>query len=115
MRFMILVKADSAAETGVYRAAKTMDAMSSYIDAMVRAGVLLDSTSLHSSGARIVFTEGERHVIDGPFAETKELAGFWVIQVKSREEAIEWAKRCPVRDGASQIELRQVLDPSDLP
>lgn len=115
MRFMLLVKADGAAETGVVRAAKTMDAMSNYIDAMVRAGVLLDSATLHPSGARIVFADGERHVVDGPFAETKELAGFWVIQVKTREEAIEWAKRCPVSDGASQIELRQVLDPSDLP
>src|SRR5262245_32162550 len=98
MRFMVLVKADKNTEAGVLPEEKILTAMGKYNEELAKAGVLLAGEGLHPSsrGARIKFAGEGRTVIDGPFAETKELiAGFWLWQVKSKEEAIKWAKRCP--------------------
>ena len=117
MRFMILVKADKNSEAGVLPDEKLLTEMGKYNEELAKAGVMLAGEGLHpsSKGARVRFSGGKRAVIDGPFAETKELiAGFWLWQVKSKEEAIEWVKRCPnPTGGESEIEIRQVFEASD--
>jgi hypothetical protein len=121
MRFMMIVKATRDSEAGVMPSQELIDAMMKYNEELVKAGVLLAAEGLHpsSSGIRISYpTPGGKPVVtDGPFAETKELiAGFWLIQVKSREEAIAWAMRAPDPHGGGegQIELRQVFDAPEL-
>jgi hypothetical protein len=114
MRFMILVKADQNSEAGVLPDQKMLTEMGKYNEELAAAGVLLAGEGLHPSakGARVRFSGSKRTVIDGPFAETKELiAGFWLWQVKSKEEAIEWVKRCPMAD--AEIEIRQVFEAED--
>jgi hypothetical protein len=117
MRFMVLVKATPDSEAGVMPSEEMLTAMGNYNDELVKAGVMLAGEGLHpsSKGARIRFSGDKRTVVDGPFAETKELvAGFWLWQVKSKEEAIEWLKRCPnPMPGDSEIELRQVFEMED--
>jgi hypothetical protein len=117
MRFMVLVKADKNTEAGVLPDQKLLTEMGKYNEELVKAGVLLAGEGLQpsSKGARVRFSGTKRTVIDGPFAETKELiAGFWLWQVKSKEEAIEWVKRCPNPTGAEgEIEIRQVFEPED--
>ena len=117
MRFMIVVKADKNSEAGVLPDQKLLTEMGKYNEELAKAGVLLAGEGLHpsSKGARVKFSGSTRTVIDGPFAETKELiAGFWLWQVKSKEEAIEWIKRCPnPHDEDSEIELRQVFEAED--
>ena len=117
MRFMILVKADKNSEAGVMPDEKLLTEMGKFNEELVKAGVMLAGEGLHpsSKGARVRFSGDNRTVIDGPFAETKELvAGFWLIQVKSREEAIEWIKRAPnPHEGESEIEIRQVFEAED--
>ena len=117
MRFMIIVKANEDSEAGVLPDEKILAEMGKYNEELVKAGVMLAGEGLHpsSKGARVKFSGPKRTVIDGPFAETKELvAGFWIIQVKSKEEAIEWVKRCPnPMEGESEIEIRQVFDADD--
>jgi len=117
MRFMIIVKADKNSEAGVMPPKELFTAMGKFNEEMVNAGVMLAGEGLHpsSKGARIKFTGGQPVVTDGPFAETKELvAGFWLIEAKSREEALNWAKRAPFGPGA-EIELRQVFEMEDFP
>ncbi len=119
MRFMILVKADKNSEAGVLPDQKLLTEMGKYNEELVKAGVLLAGEGIHpsSKGARVKFSGSKRTVIDGPFAETKELiAGFWLIQVKSKEEAIEWVKRVPFSPPAGEeavIEIRQVFEAED--
>jgi hypothetical protein len=117
MRFMILVKANKDSEAGVLPDEKILTEMGKFNEELVKAGILLAAEGLHASskGARVKFSGTKRTVIDGPFAETKELiAGFWIWQVKSKEEAIEWVKRCPNPfPGESEIEIRQVFEASD--
>ena len=117
MRFMIIVKATKDSEAGVMPDEKLLAAMGRYNEELAKAGVLLAGDGLHpsSKGARVRFSGAKRSVIDGPFAETKELiAGFWMWQVKSKEEAIEWVKRCPnPMKGESEIEIRQVFEAED--
>jgi hypothetical protein len=118
MRFMIIRKADKDTEAGILPSEALLGAMLRYNEAMVKAGVMLAGEGLHPSakGARVKFKGGTPTVIDGPFAETKELiAGFSMIQVKSREEAIEWLKRWPAEDanGEVELELRQVFEAED--
>ncbi|WP_343732263.1 YciI family protein [Duganella sp.] len=117
MRFMIIVKATADSEAGKMPSTELLTAMGKFNEELVNAGVLLAGEGLHPSakGARIRYDGASRTVIDGPFAETKELiAGFWLIQVKSKEEAIEWMKRCPNPfDTPSEIEIRQVFEMSD--
>ena len=117
MRFMILVKADKNSEAGMMPSEDLLTDMGKYNEELVKAGVLLAGEGLHpsSKGARVKFSGAERTVIDGPFAETKELiAGFWLWQVKSREEAIAWVKRCPMPYNAeTEIEIRQVFAAED--
>ncbi|AKF82983.1 YciI family protein [Myxococcus fulvus] len=117
MRFMVIVKADKDSEAGVMPDEKLMTEMGKYNEELVKAGVLLAGEGLHpsSKGVRVRFSGTSRTVIDGPFAETKELvAGFWLFQVKSKEEAIEWVKRCPnPMLGESEIEIRQVFEMED--
>ena len=123
MRFMMLVKADRTTEAGVLPTGKDLEVMGKYNEELVKAGVLVDAAGLQpsSKGARVAFENGKLRVTDGPFAETKELvAGYWVIEVKSREEAIEWAKRVPFdhlpSDGRTpELELRQMFDLEDFP
>ncbi len=117
MRFMMIVKANAESEAGVLPSAEVLAEMGKYNDELIKAGVMLAGEGLHptSKGLRIKY-EGptKRTVIDGPFAESKELiAGYWLIQVKSREEAVEWAKRVPCQEG--ELELRQVFEASDFP
>ena len=112
MRFMIVVKADKNSEAGIMPSKELLAEMGKYNEELARAGVLLAGEGLHptSKGARVKFSGAQRTVIDGPFAETKELiAGFWLWQVKSKEEAIEWVKRCPhPHPGVeAEIELRE--------
>ena len=118
MRFMIIRKADAETEAGVMPSEQLLTDMMKYNEEMVRAGVMLAGEGLHPSakGLRVKFSGGKPVLIDGPFAETKELiAGFTMIQVKSREEAIEWVKRWPAIDGhgAAELELRQVFEAED--
>ena len=115
MRFMVLVKANKDSEAGVMPDQELLAAMGKYNEELVKAGVMLAGEGLHptSKGARVRF-EGaaKRTVLDGPFTETKELvAGFWLWQVKSREEAIEWLKRAPFQEG--EVELRQIFESED--
>ena len=117
MRFMVMIKADKNTEAGVMPSEALLADMGRYNEELVRAGVLLAAEGLQPSsrGARVRFSGKERTVIDGPFAETKELlAGFWLIQVKSLEEAIEWVKRCPnPLEGETEIEIRRVFEADD--
>ena len=115
MRFMVIVKADENSEAGVMPSTELLTAMGKFNEEMVKAGVMLAGEGLHpsSNGARIKYSGKDRTVTTGPFAATSELvAGFWLIQVKSRDEAIEWMKRAPF-DGGSEIEIRQVFDAED--
>jgi hypothetical protein len=117
MKFMVMVKATKESEAGVMPDEKLLAAMGKYNEELVKAGIMLAGEGLHpsSKGARVRFDGPKRTVIDGPFAETKELvAGFWIWQCKSKEEAIEWLKRCPnPMPGVSDIELRQVFSAED--
>jgi hypothetical protein len=123
MRFMMLLKADKTTEAGVLPTHKDLEVMGKYNEELLKAGVLLDGAGLQpsSKGAKVTFRNGKAQVTDGPFAETKELiAGYWMIQVKSKEEAIEWAKRVPFQmlpqnDGTAEIELRQMFEITDFP
>ena len=115
MRFMVIVKADKQSEAGILPDQKILAAMGKYNEELVKAGVMLAGEGLHASskGARVRFADGKTTVKDGPFAETKELiAGFWLWQVKSKEEAIEWLKRAPF-DGGTEVEIRQVFETED--
>ena len=115
MRVMVIVKASEESEAGVLPSTEDLAAMGKYNEELVKAGVMLAGEGLHpsSKGARVRFEGTKRTVIDGPFAETKELiAGFWLWQVKSKEEAIEWLKRAPF-DGGTEIEIRQVFEADD--
>ena len=114
MRFMVIVKANKDSEAGVLPDEKMLNAMGKFNEELVKAGVMLAGEGLQpsSKGTRIRFSGGKRTVIDGPFAETKELvAGFWLWQVKSKAEAIEWLKRAPFEDG--EVEIRQVFETAD--
>jgi hypothetical protein len=119
MRFMMIVKANNDSEAGVMPSEELIAAMGKYNEELMKAGVLLDLAGLQpsSKGARIKFSGGKRTIIDGPFTETKELiAGYWIIQVKSREEALEWAKRVPAPHGEGaegEIEIRQFFELDD--
>ena len=117
MRFMILVKADKTSEAGVLPDQKLLAEMGKYNEELAQAGVLLAAEGLlpRSNGARVKFSGSKRTVNYGPFAETKELiAGFWLWQVKSKEEAIAWVKRCPMpHDTETEIEIRQVFEAED--
>ena len=116
MRFMVLVPANAESEAGVLPDEKIMTEMNKFNEEMVKAGVMLAGDGLHptSKGARIKYADGKTTVIDGPFTESKELiAGYWLIQVKSKEEAIAWMKRAPFGDGVV-LELRQVFEPEDM-
>ncbi len=117
MRFMIIVKATKDSEAGVMPSEQLLTEMGKFNEELVKAGVMLAGEGLHpsSKGARVRFSGAKRTVIDGPFAETKELiAGYWLWQVKSKEEAIEWVKRCPnPMKGESEIEIRQVFEAED--
>jgi hypothetical protein len=117
MRFMIVVKADKNSEAGMMPSKELLAEMGKYNEELTKAGMLLAAEGLHptSKGARVKFSGAQRTVIDGPFAETKELiAGFWLWQVKSKEEAIEWVKRCPMpHNTETEIEIRQVFEVED--
>jgi len=121
MRFMMIVKATKDSEAGNLPSDKLLSAMGKYNEELMKAGVLLDLSGLQSSakGARVKFSNGKRTVVDGPFSETKELiAGYWIIQVKSKEEAIEWAKRVPFDPGLqpggdAEIEIRPFFEVED--
>jgi hypothetical protein len=117
MRFMIIVKASKDSEAGKMPSEELLAAMGKYNEELVKAGIMLAGEGLHpsSKGARVRFAGERRLVTDGPFTETKELvAGFWLWQVKSKEEAIEWVKRCPnPHAGESEIEIRQVFEADD--
>lgn len=119
MRFMAIVKANKDSEAGVMPSKELLAAMGKFNEEMVKAGVLLAGEGLQpsSKGARVKFSGNKRAVVDGPFTESKELvAGFWLLQVKSKEEAIEWIKRSPAPfEGESEIEIRQVFEASDFP
>src|SRR6266446_5746562 len=115
MRVMVIVKADKNSEAGVLASKELLSEMGKYNEELVKAGVMLAGEGLHpsSKGARVRFSQGKRTVIDGPFTEAKELvAGFWLWQVKSKEEAIEWLKRAPF-GGGTEIEVRQVFEAAD--
>jgi hypothetical protein len=115
MRFMVIVKANEDSEAGKMPSQEILAAMGKYNEELVKAGIMLAADGLHpsSKGARVKFSGKKRTVTDGPFAETKELiAGFWLWQVKSRDEAIEWLKRAPF-DGGTEVELRQVFEAAD--
>jgi hypothetical protein len=124
MKFMMILKADATTESGAMPTETDLLAMGKYNQSLIDAGVMLAGEGLHpsSAGARVYFEKGQRRVVDGPFAETKELiAGFWMLQVKSKEEAIEWARRVPfavdgpsaTAGGTGQIELRRVFEAAD--
>jgi hypothetical protein len=123
MRFLMLLKADKDTEAGVLPTAEQLSIMGKYNKELIDAGVMIDGVGLQptSKGARVRFEGGQASVTDGPFTETKELiAGYWVIQVNSKDEAIEWAKRVPSHilpqnDGTAEIELRQVYEITDFP
>ena len=117
MKFMVIVKATKDSEAGVMPSEQLLTEMGKYNEELAKAGIMLAGEGLHpsSKGARVRFSGKQRSVIDGPFAETKELiAGFWMWKCKSREEAIEWVKRCPnPMPGDSEIEIRQVFEAED--
>jgi hypothetical protein len=118
MRFMVMVKATPESEAGLMPSEKLLTEMGKFNEELVKAGVLLAGEGLHpsSKGARVRFSGGSRAVVDGPFTETKELvAGFWLLQVKSRDEVIEWMKRCPNPNehGDGEIEIRKVFEAED--
>ncbi|HKA32024.1 MAG TPA: YciI family protein [Candidatus Binatia bacterium] len=117
MRFMVLVKASKDSEAGVMPSRELLTAMGKFNEELAKAGVLVAGEGLHpsSKGARVRFSGSKRTVIDGPFAETKELiAGFWIWQVKSRDEAIEWVKRCPnPHNEECEVEIRQIFEAED--
>jgi len=118
MRFMVILRATSASEAGEMPSEATITAMGNYNESLVRAGVLLAAEGLHPSreGARVRFSGDTRDVIDGPFGDPRELvAGFWLMQVRSLDEAIEWVKRAPnpFEDGTSEIEIRRIFDADD--
>jgi hypothetical protein len=118
MKFMVIVKANADTEAGVMPTQQQLAEMGQFNEELVKAGVLLAGEGLHPSsrGARIVFDGDKRSVVDGPFAETKELiAGFWIIEVSSKQEAIEWMKRCPnpYTGGRGDIEIRQIFAAED--
>ena len=114
MRFMVIVKASKESEAGILPSKQLLDEMGKFNEELVKAGVMLAGEGLQASskGARVTFDGNKRIVTDGPFAETKELiAGFWLWKVKSKDEAIEWLKRAPFRDGT--VEIRQVFEAED--
>lgn len=114
MRFMILVKADKNSEAGIMPGEEVFAAMGKLNEELVNAGVMLAGEGLHpsSKGSRVTFSGGKTTVVDGPFAETKELvAGYWIWQVKSKDEAIEWLRRSPFQE--AEIEVRQIFEPED--
>jgi hypothetical protein len=116
VRFMMMVRANRDSEAGVMPREELFAAMGRYNEELVKAGVLLAGEGLHPSsrGARVRFSGQQRSVVDGPFPEQELIAGFWLIQVTSKEEAIEWARRCPnPMDGECEIEIRQVLEAED--
>jgi hypothetical protein len=118
MRFMIIIKASADSEAGVMPSEELLTAMGNYNEELVKAGIMLAGEGLHpsSKGARVRFSGDKRSVIDGPFVETKELiAGFWLWQVKSKEEAIDWVKHCPnpMPGTEAEIEIRQVFEAED--
>jgi hypothetical protein len=116
-RFIVMVKATKESEAGEMPSEELLAAMGKYNEELVKAGVMLEGEGLHpsSKGARVQFSGTERTVVDGPFAEAKELiAGYWLWQCKSLDEAVEWAKRCPnPMDGGGEIEIRQVFEADD--
>jgi hypothetical protein len=120
MRFMVLMKANEDSEAGVMPSTEVLGAMGKFNEELVKAGVMLGGEGLHpsSKGARLKFADGKATVTDGPFAEAKELiAGFWIIQVKSKEEAIEWMKRMPApgpgEGEGAEVEIRQIFETDD--
>jgi hypothetical protein len=117
MRFMVIVKGDADTEAGAMPDEAMLTAMGKYNEELAKAGVMLAGEGLHpsSKGARVKFSGDKRTVIDGPFTEAKELvAGFWILEVKSKDEVIEWVKRCPnPTGGESEIEIRQVFEADD--
>ena len=117
MRFMVIVKATKDSEAGKMPSQKLLAEMGRFNEELVKAGIMQAGEGLHpsSKGARVKFSGSKRTVVDGPFTETKELvAGFWIWNVKSKEEAIEWVKRCPnPMDGESEIEIRRVFEADD--
>jgi len=123
MKFMAIVKADKRSEAGVLPTAKELETMGAFNEQLIKAGVLVDAAGLQptSKGARITFRGGKAQVTDGPFAETKEIiAGFWILDVKSKKEAIDWISRAPFNamlpEGGEQVvEIRQFFDVSDFP
>jgi hypothetical protein len=123
MRFMMLLKADKTTEAGVLPTARDLEVMGKYNEELIKAGVLLDGAGLQpsSKGAKVTFVNGKPQVTDGPFPETKELiAGYWMIKVNSKEEAIEWARRVPFdrlpsNGRVAEIELRQMFEITDFP
>ncbi len=115
MKFVVFVKANADTEAGVMPSEQLLTDMGNYNEELVKAGIMLAGDGLHPSfkGKRVKFTKAEPKVTDGPFAETKELiAGFWMWRVKSMDEAVEWAKRCPMSDGV-ELEIRQVFEAED--
>jgi hypothetical protein len=115
MRFMVIVKADKNSEAGEMPDHKILEAMGKYNEELAKAGVMLAGEGLHptSKGKRVKFSGSQRSVTDGPFAETKELiAGFWLWEAKSMDEAVEWLKRAPF-DGGTEVEIRQVFEADD--
>ena len=117
MRFMVMVKASRESEAGKMPSRKLLEDMGKFNEELVKAGMMLAGEGLHPSsrGARVLFSGSKRTVIDGPFPETKELvAGFWILKAKSREEVIEWMKRCPnPMESDSDIEIRQIFEAED--
>ncbi len=116
MRFLMMVKSSKESEAGAMPDEKLLTSMGKFNEELQKAGVLLDLAGLQpsSKGARVYFANGKRSVVDGPFSEAKELVGgYWVVQMKSLEEAIEWAKRVPFDDGEAQIEIRRLSELED--
>ena len=117
MRFMVMIKANQDTEAGVMPSEEVLAAMGQYNEELVNAGVMLGGEGLHPSsrGARVRFSDGQTSVVDGPFAETRELiAGYWLFQTGSLQETIDWVKRCPASAiGESEIEIRQIFEAED--
>ncbi len=119
MRFMMIVKANQDSEAGVLPSMELLTEMGKFNEKLEAAGVLRSLDGLHpsSKGARVLFKDGQKSVVDGPFSETKELiAGYWIIEVASKQEAVDWALQCPSpHEGDAQIEIRQIFELSDFP